>query len=124
VGDLAVLADAAQEALGADAEERGGNVERLHAHFAEAADGGRRIVGVKGGNQQVAGEGRFDGDAGGFLIADFADENNVGVHAQITAQGAGEGETDLPVHLHLVEAGQGVFDRVFGGLDVDLGIVD
>ena len=33
------LADAAQEALGADTHERGGNVERFGAHLGETGDG-------------------------------------------------------------------------------------
>jgi hypothetical protein len=50
----------------------------------------------------MAGERRFDGDASGFLIADFSDENDIGIHAEITTQGAGKRQPDLTVHLHLI----------------------
>src|SRR5690606_6845630 len=123
-GDLAVFADAAQEALGADGDEGGGDVEGLNAHLSEAGDGRGGVVGVEGRDEQVAGEGGLDGDAGGLLVADLADEDDVGVHTQVAAQGAGEGEADLPVHLHLVDAGERVFDGILGGLDVDVGVVD
>ena len=41
---------------------------------------GRRaggVVGVQGGEDQVAGEGGLNGDFGHFQIADFADEDDV-----------------------------------------------
>src|SRR5581483_4167476 len=123
-GLLAVLADAAHQALGADADERGGYHERLNVHFGQAGDGAGRVVGVKGGNEEMAGERGLDCDLGGLLIADFADEDNVGVHAEVATEGAGEGQANLAVHLHLVDAGQGVLDRVLRGLDVDVGLVD
>jgi hypothetical protein len=40
------------------------------------------------------------------------------------AQHALEGEIDLLVHLHLVDAGQPVFDRVFDGDDLLFGGVE
>jgi hypothetical protein len=40
------------------------------------------VVGVDGGEDEVAGESGVDGDLRGFLIADFADENFVGIVAQ------------------------------------------
>ena len=120
-GHLAGLADAAEEALGTDADQGGGDVERLDAHFADTGDGGGRVVGVQGRDEQVARERGLDGDAGGFLVTDFADEDDVGVHTQIAAQRPGEGEADGPAHLHLVDAGERVLDGILGGLDVDVG---
>jgi len=40
----------------------------------------------------------------------FHDENDVGVHAEVATAGALEGEADLPVHLHLIDAGERVLD--------------
>ena len=54
-----------------------------------------RVVGVEGGEDQVAGQGGADRDVGRLPVADFADHDDVGVLAQDVAQRAGEGEPDL-----------------------------
>ena len=69
---------------------------------------------------QVAGQGGLHGDAGGLLVADLADHDDVGVLPQQAAQGRGEGHADLLVHLDLVDDGQVVLDRVLDGGDVQL----
>jgi hypothetical protein len=60
----------------------------------------------------------FDADLGRLEVADLADHDDVGVLAQEGAQGGGEVEPDLVVHLHLVDADQVELDRVLGGRDV------
>jgi hypothetical protein len=72
----------------------------------------------------VTGERGADGDLGGVFVADFADHNDVGILAQDVAEGVGEGEPDLGAHLHLVHAGDFVFDRVLDGDDAQIGGVD
>ncbi len=47
----------------------------------------------------------------GFRVADFADQDDVGVLAQERAQHAGEVQADLLAHRHLVDARQVEFDR-------------
>src|SRR5207245_3136582 len=54
VGLAAVLADAAGEALGDDEEEGGGDEKGGDAHVEEAGDGGGAVVGVEGGEDEVA----------------------------------------------------------------------
>jgi len=82
----------AYQPLGDDQRERGGHQERLDAHVDEARDGADRVVGVQGREHQVTGEGGLQGELGGLLVADLADEHDVGVLAQHAAQAAGEGE--------------------------------
>jgi hypothetical protein len=60
----------------------------------------------------------------GLLVADLAEQHDVGVRAQDRAQRRGEGQARLGVGLHLVDAGQPVLDRVLDGDDVDLGLAD
>jgi hypothetical protein len=60
----------------------------------------------------------------GFLVADLADHDDVGVGAQEGAQRLGEGPVDLRVDLHLAQPGLGDFHRVLGGPDLALGRVD
>ena len=72
----------------------------------------------------MTGERGADGDFGRILIADFADHNDIGVLAQDVAQGIGEREPDLGADLHLVHAGDFVFDRVLDGDDAEIGGID
>ena len=55
-----------------------------------------------------------------LLVADLADQDDVGVLPQHRAQHAREGEALLLVDLDLVDALQLVLDRVLDGDDVDL----
>jgi hypothetical protein len=54
------------QALGDDAVEGGDEVVGVDAHVHEAADDVEHVVGVHGGEHQVAGERRLDGDLGGL----------------------------------------------------------
>ena len=56
---------------------------------------------------------RFDGDLGGFQIANFADHDDVRILAQERAQRCRESESHLIVHIDLVDPGQVDFRRVF-----------
>ena len=97
--------------------------EGLDAHVHETRDGLRRAIGVQRGQHEVAGKCRLDGDFRGFKVANFAHQDNVGVLAQEGAQGRRKIQADLLLHLHLVHASQLEFNRVFGGHDVGIGLV-
>ena len=118
---FAIRANAAHQALRANQVHRSRHQERLNTHVHQAADGGGRVIGVQGGKHQVAGERGFHGDFRRFKVANFADQNDVGVLPQEGAQRRGEIQPDLILHLHLVDARQLEFDRVFGGHDVGVG---
>ena len=76
------------------------------------------VVGVDGGEDEVAGEGGVDGELGGFGVADFADEDLVGVVAEDGTEAAGEGETLLLVDRNLGDAADLVFDGILDGDDL------
>jgi len=122
-GRLALGADDAHEPLAHDGDHRTGHEERLNPDVDEAGDGAWRVVGVQRAEHQVAGERRLDGDVGRFPVADFADEDDVGRLAEHGADDAGEVEPDLVLHLHLVDAGKVVLDRILGGDDLLVGLV-
>src|ERR1035441_1499196 len=124
VGELAARADDADEALRQDGDERTGDQVVFHAHVGEAGDGAGGIVGMQGGEDEVAGEGGADGDIGGFAVADFAHHDDVGILADDVAQAAGEGEADLRIDVDLVDAVHLVFDGIFDGDDFLVGQVD
>ena len=78
------------------------------------------VVGVQGGEHQVAGQRGLDGDLRGLQVADLADHDDVRVLAQEGAQGAGEGEPDGLVDRDLDDALDVVLDRVLGGEQLGL----
>ena len=69
----AVGTDAADEPLGDDAKQSGGDEEALDAHLQETADSASRIVGVQGAEHKMPGQGGVNGDLGGLQIADLSD---------------------------------------------------
>ena len=100
----AFAAQAPAQALRDDQADGGGQIERRHAHIEQACDGLRGAVGVQRGQHEVAGLRRFDGDFRGLQIADLPDHDDVRILAQEGAQRLGEIQTDLRVHLHLIDA--------------------
>ncbi len=79
-----------------------------------------RIVRVQCAENQVSCQRRLHGDLGRLLIADFADQDDVGGLPQHGPDDAGEVEADLVLHLDLVDAGQVILDRVLGGDDLSI----
>ena len=70
-------------------------------------------VAVNGGQHQVAGLRRAEGDFGRFLVAYLAHADHVGVLAEDAAQRLGERDVGLGVDLDLAGLRQMGFDRVF-----------
>ena len=115
----AVRTDLADQPLRHDDAERSRDQKRLDPHVQEPGDRRGRIVGVKRGKQQVAGERRLDGDFGRFVIADLADHDDVGILTEKGSQARSKRETGCLVHLHLADATHAVLDRILSGRDVD-----
>ena len=86
----------ADQALGDDAFERRGDEERLEAQVEQTGDGAGGVVGVQRAEDQVAGQRRLHGDFGGFLIADFADQDDVRVLTQHRCAGCGRTSARCP----------------------------
>src|SRR5713101_4160205 len=121
---LALLAHAAPEALGEDQHQGGGHEEGRDAHVEQSGHGGRAVVRVQRGQDEVARERGPDADLSRFQVAGLADQDDVRILAQEGAQGPGKGAPDLFVDLHLVDALEVVLDGVLGRHDVDVGRVD
>src|ERR1019366_7814949 len=98
--------------------ERGNEVVGFNAHVQEPAQHIDHVVGVYGGEDQVARQRRVDGDLCRFLIADFADQNLVRIVTQDGTKTAGKCQPLLFVHGNLRYAPNLVFDRVFDGDDL------
>src|SRR6266851_4972705 len=112
---LAIRADYADETLRHDAVERGNKVVRLDAHVDEAPDDVGYVVGVHGSEHQMPGERGLNGDLRGFLVADFADHDFVGIVAQDGAQSAREGQSFFLIHRNLRNAAKLVLNGIFDG---------
>ena len=82
------------------------------------------VVGVDRGEDEVAREGRLDGDLGRLLVADLADHDLVRVVAQDRAEPAGEGQALLLVDRDLGDPAQLVLDRVLDRDDLVLDGLD
>ena len=72
----------------------------------------------------MSGQRGFDGDLRGFHVARFTDENDVGILPQKCAKDAREIQPDILVRLDLAQAGKIVFNRIFGGGNVDFRRID
>src|SRR5277367_709384 len=117
----------AHQALADDGFQRAGELQANLFLFGrrkdsdDALNGFRRVEGVQGGQHQVAGFGGQDGGGDGFQVAHFADQDDVRVLAQCSAQRGGEGRG---VHFHFALVDETffiavqIFDRVFDGDDV------
>ena len=101
--------------MGDEGADRAGHEEGFDVHVEEAGDAADRIVGVKGAENQVTGEGGTNGNFGRFIVAHFADHDDVRITAEETAEKVGEGVADLGLDRALVHPGQLVLDRVFDG---------
>ena len=99
--------------------QRGGHHEGRGAHV-EQPKGVDSVSFVQRGQQQVPGDGGAQADLGGLGVTHFAHQDDIRVLPQRGAQHAREAELDLLVDLHLGEAGQAVFDRVFDRDDLGL----
>ena len=123
-GGFLASAELAAETLGHDGADGAGDQKRFHPDVDESGDGARGVVGVQGGEYQVAGEGGIDGDAGRFEVTNFTNHDDVRRLTQDGPQGAGEGHSNVRFDVDLIDAGHDVFDRVLDGDDFPALVVD
>ena len=80
------------------------------------------------GDNEVAGEGRCDGDLGGLSIAELADDNHIGALTEHRPKRRGEAVgvgANLPLRDAAADVVMDILDRVFDGDDVaGVGLVD
>ena len=73
---------------------------------------------MQGTYHQVSGDGRLYGDAGGLLVTDLTDHDDIRVLSQNGTQCRREGEVCLGVDLYLVDTVNIGLDRILNGDDV------
>ena len=106
--DPAAAVGGLAQRLADDALQR---ARELHAHLLllvrredvdDAVDRLRGVLGVQGGEDEVAGLGRGQGDRDRLQVAHLADQDDVGVLAQHVLEGVGE-RVGVLAHLALVD---------------------
>ncbi len=111
-------AKAAQKPLRRATDETRAQKKRVGFHIQKPGDRAGGVVAVQSREHQVTGQGGAQGRLHRFVVADFADENDVGVLAHGGAEQLREGEADFFIDLRLANAGNLVFDGIFAGEDV------
>src|SRR6266566_4285404 len=124
VGLPALFAYLPSQSLGQDEQQRRRHQERRNPHVEESRDRRGAIVGVQGGEDQMAGERGANTDLRGLEVARLTDEDHVGVLTEEGAERGGERPADALVDLDLVDALQVVLDRILGGHDVHVRRID
>ena len=111
-------AEAAHQSLRHDAHHRRGYEEGFDPHIDKPGHGAKRIIGMQGGKDEVAGKRGLNRDFGSFTVPDFAHHHDIRVLSENRAQPAGEGQVDLRIDLNLSDTMQLILNRVFDGDDI------
>ena len=120
----AVGADLAHQTLRDNTIETRNKIVGIDPHVHETTQHVKNVIRMNSGKNQVAGQSSFDRNLRGFLIARFADQNDIGILTEECAQDAREIESNVLVGLHLTKAGEIVFDGILGSRNVDLAGID
>src|SRR5437868_11119637 len=107
------FANHTHEPLGQDAVQRRHKVVRLDSHVQESPDNVDHVVRVDGGEHEVTGKSRVDGNLRSFRVTDFTDHDLVGIVTQNGAQATRKGQSFFLVYRNLRDATQLVLDRIF-----------
>ena len=121
---LALRAVHADEPLGQHRDHAGGHEVGRHAHVDHPRHGAGGVVGVERAEHKMARERRLDAHLGGFGVAHLPHQDHVGGLPQHGSDDPREIEADLVLDLHLVDAGEVILDRIFGGDDLGVGAVE
>ena len=120
----ALLANAPNQALGQNGEQRIPEIEGVGAHVQQASHRFGSAVGVQRGKHQVASQRGFNGDFRCFLVANLAHHDHIRVGPQESAKGLGEGPVNLWIDLNLAQTDLGDFNRIFCGPNLPIWRVD
>jgi hypothetical protein len=114
VRDLAVRADFPNQTLGEHTFEGGGHEEGFAAHVDQTGNGTGGVVGVKGGENKVPGQGGLDGNTGGFLVPHFPDHDAIRILTEEGAENFTKSQSDGFVDGNLHDAIDIILNRILG----------
>ena len=109
---LAAVTQDADQTLRDHRPQRRFEQEPLDAEIEQARHRRRRGFGVQGGQHEMAGERRMNGDVGGLGVAHFAHHDDIRILADESPHRGGESKADRGFHLRLVHALNFIFDRI------------
>src|ERR1700687_4304740 len=105
-------AELSHQPLRHDSGYRGCNQVVLNPEIKQTDDGGNTVIGVERRKDEMAGLRSLHSNFGGLQVADLPHHDDVWILPQDGAQRAGEGEPGTRVYMHLVDAGQRIYDRI------------
>lgn len=110
--------ESAYQSLGDNADDGICDQVGFDAHILQTGDGAGGGIGMQGTYHQVSGDGRLYGDAGGLLVTDLTDHDDIRVLTQDGTQCRCESQVCLGVDLYLVDTVNIGLDRILNGDDV------
>ncbi len=120
----AVGTEPAHETLGHHAGHSRGHQERFDPHIEQTRKRAGGIICMQRAEHEMAGQGGLDRDFRGFGIPDFTHHDDIGVLAQEGAQRVGKRQADIRAHQHLVDTAHLILNRLLGGQDAPVDLVD
>ncbi len=118
VDGATLRANATDEPLGQDHVQGGADQIRLDPHVDQPRDGRASVVGMERAEDQVAGQGSLNRGTRGFLVANFADHDDVRILPQQSSQRLRERHADFRLHLKLIDQRQVILNRIFNRADI------
>src|SRR5208282_6130788 len=94
--------------------DRGRHQEGLDTHVHQTADGGGRIIRVQSRKHKVTGKRGLHTDFRGLKVSNLSDQNDVRILTEEGAERGSEVQSDLLLHLYLVDSSQLKFHRILG----------
>ena len=101
-----------------DALEGGGQFGVIDSKVRKTRDRAAGIIGVEGREDQVTGQRCLNCDCSSLAVADFSNQDDVGILPKYRAKRGSEAEPRLLVDLYLHDSRNAVFDRILDGDDV------
>src|SRR3989475_3105907 len=121
---LAVLAQSANQALRDDAYDVAGEDVRDDADVEKPGNRAGGRIGVEGRIDLVSRHRRAERHGGRVLVANLADQDDIGVLSHERADAVAEIHLGGFVDRGLADQGHGIFDRILQGHDVEAVVVD
>ena len=119
-GAAARMAEPAHQTLRQNPAQHRGERIVLQPHVTQPRHRGGGRIRVQRRQHEPSEQGRVRGDLGGLAIADLAHHDDIRILPHDGAEELLEGQSDLLMHLHLRDAVQPEFDRVFHRHDLAL----
>ena len=117
----AVGADCPYQTLGDNTDHRGLNQKERDSQVQKTGYGGRRVVGVQSGKDQMPCQGGLDGILGGLQVSQLPDHDDIRILSQNISEDGAESDPYGRLNSDLVELFMNHFNRILHGRNIDAG---